>query len=55
MNNRNWKTTLIGALTILTAVSNSGLEFLKTGQTDFGTALAAIIAGIGLIKAADGN
>lgn len=47
------KTTILGILTILAAVSNAAISFLKTGSADFGTLIAAITAGIGLVKAAD--
>jgi len=50
---KNWKTTTIGVLTILVAVGNAALEFLKTGTTDIATAVTAVVIGAGLIKAAD--
>lgn len=50
----NWKTTTLGVLTILGAVSNAGITFLKTGTLpDLGILIAAITAGIGLITAKD--
>ena len=50
----NWKTTATGVLSIVVAVAGAGVEFLKTGKMpELGTLIAAIIAGIGLIKAAD--
>ncbi len=53
-NNMNWKTTATGVLSIVVAVAGAAVEFLKTGKVpELGTLIAAIIAGIGLIKAAD--
>jgi hypothetical protein len=53
---KNIKTTVLGVFTILAAISNAGLQFLKTGSVDnFGETLALIAGGYGLIKAADGN
>ena len=50
----NWKTTLTGVLSIVVAVASAAAEFLKTGKIpELGPLVAAIIAGIGLIKAAD--
>lgn len=48
------KTTLLGVFTILAAVINTALTFLKTGSLgDIGTTAGLISGGIGLIKAAD--
>jgi len=48
------KTTLLGVLTILAAVSNALLNFLKTGTVgDIGEVVALVAGGYGLIKAAD--
>jgi hypothetical protein len=53
-NNMNWKTTATGVLSIVVAVAGAAVEFLKTGKVpDLGILIAAIIAGVGLIKAAD--
>jgi hypothetical protein len=50
----NWKTTATGVLSIVVAVAGAAVEFLKTGKVpDLGILIAAIIAGVGLIKAAD--
>jgi hypothetical protein len=50
----NWKTTVTGVLSIVVAVAGAGVEFLKTGKVpDLGILIAAIVAGVGLIKAAD--
>lgn len=52
--NMNWKTTATGVLSIVVAVAGAGVEFLKTGKVpDLGILIAAIVAGVGLIKAAD--
>lgn len=47
------KTTIIGILTIVTAIAAAAINFLKTGTTDYGVLITAITAGIGLVKAAD--
>ena len=47
------KTTILGIATIVAAVSSAVVSFLKTGYADYGTLIAAVTAGIGLIKASD--
>lgn len=48
------KTTLLGIITIVAAISNAALSFLKTGSVDnFGETIALIAGGWGLIKASD--
>jgi hypothetical protein len=50
----NLKTTVLGVVTIVAAISNAILAFLKTGSVDnFGETVALIAGGYGLIKAAD--
>lgn len=50
----NWKTTLLGAFTIIAAISEAGKEFLNNGTFgDIGLLFAAVTAGIGLILAKD--
>ena len=50
----NWKTTATGVLSIVVAIAGAAVEFLKTGKVpDLGILFAAVIAGVGLIKAAD--
>ena len=51
----NTKTTTLGVLTIVVAVANAVMAFLKGSQPDYATAVTSITAGIGLIKAADGK
>ena len=54
--NANRNTTVLGVATILAAVANALIAWFDgdaSTSVDFGTALAAIMAGIGLIKAAD--
>lgn len=52
----NWKTTVMGILTIIVALGNAALGFFKTGAIpDLGVLVAAITAGIGLITAKDSN
>ena len=53
---KSWKTTVAGIVTIIVAVGNAVLTYLKTGTLpDFGILIAAVTAGIGLIKAKDAN
>jgi len=53
---RNWKTTLLGALTIIASLSTAGREFLANGSVpDLGLIAASLMAGWGLIAAKDGT
>lgn len=47
------KTTVLGILTILAALSHAGIALLNGGNLDWTTLLPALTAGIGLIKAQD--
>jgi hypothetical protein len=47
------KTTILGVATIVAAIANAVVSFLKTGNADFGAVVVAVTVGIGLIKAAD--
>lgn len=47
------KTTVLGVLTIVSAICFAGISFLKTGAFDVGVLVTAVTAGIGLVKAAD--
>jgi hypothetical protein len=47
------KTTVLGILTIVAAVANAAVSFLKTGTADIPVTIAAITAGWGLLHAAD--
>lgn len=47
------KTTVLGILTIVATVSNVGIQIISGESPDFAAAFAAVIAGVGLIKAAD--
>jgi len=47
------KTTALGILTIIAAVSNVCVQLLNGGTPDMMGAFAAITAGLGLIKARD--
>jgi hypothetical protein len=46
-------TTILGILTILGAIINAAVSFIKGTPIEFGVTIAAITAGIGLIKSAD--
>lgn len=53
---KNWKTTTIGILTIVVALSSAALHFLQTGVLpDLGALTATVTAGAGLIIAKDFN
>ena len=47
------KTTILGILTIVATVANVGIQLLTGGSPDLASSFAAIMAGAGLIKAAD--
>jgi len=52
----NWKTSLLGALTIIASLSTAGREFLANGSIpDLGLIAASLLAGWGLIVAKDNN
>jgi hypothetical protein len=51
---RNWKTTTIGILTIIIAISTGTKEYLATDALpDLGLIVAAILSGWGLVQAKD--
>jgi hypothetical protein len=53
---RNWKTSLLGVLTIIASLSTAGREFLANGTIpDLGLVGASLLAGWGLIVAKDGT
>jgi hypothetical protein len=53
---RNWKTTLLGILTIIASLSTAGREFLANGSIpDLGLISASLLAGWGLVMAKDNN
>jgi hypothetical protein len=53
---RNYKTTLLGILTIVASLSTAGREFLASGQVpDIGLVAASLLAGWGLIVAKDNS
>ena len=47
------KTTALGILTIIATVANVAIHLINGENPDFSAAFAAIVAGAGLIKAAD--
>lgn len=49
----NWKTTVAGIGAILTAVGTVAVALAHGTPVDWSTAIAAIMAGIGLIAAKD--
>jgi hypothetical protein len=53
---RNWKTSLLGVLTIIASLSTAGREFLASGSVpDLGLITASLLAGWGLIAAKDNS
>jgi len=51
---KNWKTTLLGILTILATLATAGINYLKTGTLpDIPATVAALGAGVSLIWAHD--
>ena len=53
---RNWKTNVIGVLTILIALATGTKEYLATdSMPDLGLIVASVLAGWGLINAKDNN
>lgn len=52
---KSWKTTATGVLAILTALLPALQAQLTTGKADWSTAIAAGIAGLGLLFARDNN
>lgn len=49
------KTTILGILTILGALVHIAVQYFSGTPVDYSGTLAGIMAGIGLIKAADGS
>ena len=43
----------MGVLTIIAALANAGLQFLKSGTCDYASTSTLLFAGWGLIKARD--
>jgi hypothetical protein len=53
---RNWKTSALGAITILIALLTGAKEYISTDSLpDFGLIAASIVAGWGLITAKDND
>lgn len=50
---KNWKTTTLGVLTIIAALSNAAVEYLNGKTVNMLTLGAAVAAGWGLIHASD--
>ena len=52
----NYKTTILGILTIVAAVCQAAIAWLSSGHVpDLTGAVSGIISGLGLILAADGK
>lgn len=49
----SWRTTTLGVLSILSAVAGAVSSWLQGHPVDFPSVIAAVMAGIGLIKAKD--
>jgi hypothetical protein len=53
---RNWKTSLLGVLTIIASLSTAGREFLAKGSIpDLGLIAASLTAAYGLVMAKDAS
>jgi len=53
---KNWKTNVLGGLTIIVAVSTAAKNFLATGAVpDIAALTTAVLAGWGLVMAKDNN
>jgi hypothetical protein len=53
---RNWKTSALGAITILIALLTGAKEYIATDSLpDLGLIAASIVAGWGLINSKDNN
>ena len=51
---KSWKSTSLGILTIISAISGAAVSYLKTGALpDFSILIAAVTAGIGLLTTRD--
>lgn len=50
---KNYKTTILGLLTILGAIIHAALDYLNNNEFNLPALLTTITVGIGLIKAAD--
>lgn len=50
---KNWKTTTIGVLTIVAAVSGAALNYMQDGAWPNNATITAVLVGIGLISARD--
>lgn len=50
---QSWRTTTLGILTILGALTGAGVSLLNGHQPDFAATTAGVLAGVGLIHAAD--
>ena len=51
----NWKTTVLGVLTVLLALCGAAKAMLTGVSIDYPTVMAAIMAGVGLIHAKDAS
>jgi len=52
---KSWKTTISGVLAILLAAGNAAMGFINGTPVDITATLAAIMAGVGLLMAKDGD
>ena len=52
---KNWKTTVTGILTIVTAAISITQALINGNQPDWTATIAAVTAGLGLIFAKDSN
>jgi hypothetical protein len=50
---KSWKTSVLGVIAIISAVSGAASALLQGHPVDFPSVIAAIMAGVGLIAAKD--
>lgn len=55
MQPRSWKTTSLGIVTITIAVLGAASTLLQGGHVDYNAVVTSILAGWGLIHAADNS
>lgn len=53
---KNWKTTLLGILTLVSALAGAGVEFLKAGTLpNFAMLVPVLLSGWALLHSADAS